>query len=150
MNSLVKVPPYSKLNFQRKIFFTQNWCNITLKLFWKKCKIASSLDTDKYTYFIYRCIFFFISKCGLWNKGENRKVTNTYVHWLYKHIILLNINSAQIGRRIAIRGYLKPPHSYILSAWKPHHSYIPSTKAIYPFTYYSVIGNTFVAFNCVL
>ena len=30
MNSLVKVPPYSKLNFQGKIFFTQNWCNITL------------------------------------------------------------------------------------------------------------------------
>ena len=30
MNSLIKVPPYSKLNFQRKIFFTQNWCNITL------------------------------------------------------------------------------------------------------------------------
>jgi tRNA U38,U39,U40 pseudouridine synthase TruA len=32
MNSLVKVPPYSKLNFQGKNFFTQNWCNITLKL----------------------------------------------------------------------------------------------------------------------
>jgi hypothetical protein len=30
MNSLVKVPPYSKFNFQGKIFFTQNWCNITL------------------------------------------------------------------------------------------------------------------------
>jgi hypothetical protein len=30
MNSLVKVPPYSKLNFQGKIFFAQNWCNITL------------------------------------------------------------------------------------------------------------------------
>ena len=30
MNSLGKVPPYSKLNFQGKIFFTQNWCNITL------------------------------------------------------------------------------------------------------------------------
>jgi hypothetical protein len=30
MNSLVKVPPYSKLNFQGKHFFTQNWCNITL------------------------------------------------------------------------------------------------------------------------
>jgi hypothetical protein len=29
MNSLVKIPPYSKLNFQGKIFFTQNWCNIT-------------------------------------------------------------------------------------------------------------------------
>jgi hypothetical protein len=29
MNSLVKVPPYSKLNFQGEIFFTQNWCNIT-------------------------------------------------------------------------------------------------------------------------
>jgi hypothetical protein len=27
MNSLVKVPPYSKLNFQGKHFFTQNWCN---------------------------------------------------------------------------------------------------------------------------
>jgi hypothetical protein len=31
MNSLVKVPPYYKLNFQGKIVFTQNWCNITLK-----------------------------------------------------------------------------------------------------------------------
>ena len=31
MNSLVNVPSYSKLNFQGKIFFTQNWCNITLK-----------------------------------------------------------------------------------------------------------------------
>ena len=31
MNSLVKVPPYSKLNFQGEIFSTQNWCNITLK-----------------------------------------------------------------------------------------------------------------------
>jgi hypothetical protein len=30
MNSLVKVPPYSKLNFQGQIFFAQNWCNITL------------------------------------------------------------------------------------------------------------------------
>jgi hypothetical protein len=30
MNSLVKVPSYSKLNFQGEIFFTQNWCNITL------------------------------------------------------------------------------------------------------------------------
>ena len=27
MNSLVKVPPYSKLNFQGQIFFTQNWYN---------------------------------------------------------------------------------------------------------------------------
>ena len=30
MNSLVKVPPYSILNFQGKNFFAQNWCNITL------------------------------------------------------------------------------------------------------------------------
>jgi hypothetical protein len=29
MNSLVKVLPYFKLNFQGKYFFTQNWCNIT-------------------------------------------------------------------------------------------------------------------------
>jgi hypothetical protein len=29
MNSLVKVPPHSKLNFQGEIVFTQNWCNIT-------------------------------------------------------------------------------------------------------------------------
>jgi hypothetical protein len=34
MNSLVKVPPYSKLNFQGKHFFTQNWCNITLNGWW--------------------------------------------------------------------------------------------------------------------
>jgi hypothetical protein len=32
MNSLVKVPPYSKLNFQREIVFTQNWCTITLSV----------------------------------------------------------------------------------------------------------------------
>jgi hypothetical protein len=32
LNSLVKVPPYSKLNFHGKIFFTQNWCNITLNV----------------------------------------------------------------------------------------------------------------------
>ena len=31
MNSLVKVLPYSKMNFEGKIFFTQNWCNITFK-----------------------------------------------------------------------------------------------------------------------
>ena len=31
MNSLVKVLPYSKLNFQGKFFFTQNWCNIILR-----------------------------------------------------------------------------------------------------------------------
>ena len=30
MNSLVMVPSYSKLNFLGKIFFTENWCNITL------------------------------------------------------------------------------------------------------------------------
>jgi hypothetical protein len=36
MNSLVKVPPYSKLNFQGKNFFTQNWCNITLNEFLRK------------------------------------------------------------------------------------------------------------------
>jgi hypothetical protein len=32
MNSLVKVPPYSILNFQGKIVFIQNWCNITLNV----------------------------------------------------------------------------------------------------------------------
>ena len=32
MNSLVKVLPYSKLNFQGEIFITQNWCNITLNV----------------------------------------------------------------------------------------------------------------------
>jgi hypothetical protein len=35
MNSLVKVPPYSKLNFQGNIFFNINWCNIVLKLLGK-------------------------------------------------------------------------------------------------------------------
>ena len=30
MNSLVKVPPYSKLNFQGTNFFTQNCCSISL------------------------------------------------------------------------------------------------------------------------
>jgi hypothetical protein len=33
MNRLVKVSPYSKLNFQGKKFFTQNWCNITLTFY---------------------------------------------------------------------------------------------------------------------
>jgi hypothetical protein len=41
MNSLVKVPPYSKLNFQGKNFFTQNWCNITLMV--KKYCVLSYL-----------------------------------------------------------------------------------------------------------
>ena len=44
MDSLVKVPPYSKLNFQGKHFFTQNWCNITLSLYlkviWGLCRCA--------------------------------------------------------------------------------------------------------------
>ena len=30
MSSLVKVPRYSKLNFQGKNVFNPNWCNITL------------------------------------------------------------------------------------------------------------------------
>ena len=29
---LVKVPPYSKWTFQGEIFFTPNWCNITLNI----------------------------------------------------------------------------------------------------------------------
>ena len=33
MSSLVKVPPYSKWNFQGKFLFTPNWCNITLSSF---------------------------------------------------------------------------------------------------------------------
>jgi hypothetical protein len=36
MNSLGKVPPYSKLNFQGTNFFTQNWCNITLSFYFKQ------------------------------------------------------------------------------------------------------------------
>ena len=32
MNSLVNVLPYSKLNFQGEIFFTKNWCKITLNI----------------------------------------------------------------------------------------------------------------------
>jgi hypothetical protein len=39
MNSLVKVPPYSKLNFQGKHFFTQNWCNITLNILYVVSKV---------------------------------------------------------------------------------------------------------------
>ena len=49
MNSLVKVPPYSKLNFPGKIFFTQNWCNITLnhyKGFTRVC-LSCDLESDK-------------------------------------------------------------------------------------------------------
>ena len=44
MNSLVKVPPYSKLNFQGKNVFTQNWCNITLNI-QKKQKSQIMLKT---------------------------------------------------------------------------------------------------------
>jgi len=50
MNSLVKVPPYSKLNFQGKIFFTQNWCNITLRM---------NIHTLLYIYLIL-CILFIL------------------------------------------------------------------------------------------
>jgi hypothetical protein len=47
MNSLVKVPPYSKLNFQGKIFFTQNWCNITLKQEYNQNQVVVTLFTIK-------------------------------------------------------------------------------------------------------
>ena len=46
MKSLVKVPPYSELNFQGKIFFTQNWCNITLT-FILKIFYCSKRQQDK-------------------------------------------------------------------------------------------------------
>jgi hypothetical protein len=49
MNSLVKVPPYSKLNFQGKIFFTQNWCNITLKLLGKSVHSYKSRSKRSHT-----------------------------------------------------------------------------------------------------
>jgi hypothetical protein len=47
MNSLVKVPPYSKLNFQGENFFTHNWCNITLSLY---LKVIWGLCTCNYSY----------------------------------------------------------------------------------------------------
>jgi hypothetical protein len=54
MNSLVKVPPYSKLNFQGKIFFTQNWCNITLSIDLnyiickhRLCALSLKIETDE-------------------------------------------------------------------------------------------------------
>jgi len=46
MNSLVKVPPYSKLNFQGKIFFTQNWCNITLNHYKGFTRVCPSCDLE--------------------------------------------------------------------------------------------------------
>jgi hypothetical protein len=59
MNGLVKVPPYSKLNFQGKIFFTQNWCNITLNFIQPKtyntadqsrflCNCHTSMNASQY------------------------------------------------------------------------------------------------------
>jgi hypothetical protein len=63
MNSLVKIPPYSKLNFQGKIFFTQNWCNITLSILPYLCILRTSVviliyvrKTFSYSYKICRKI----------------------------------------------------------------------------------------------
>ena len=63
MNSLVKIPPYSKLNFQGKIFFTQNWCNITLSILPYLCILRISVviliyvgKTFSYSYKICRKI----------------------------------------------------------------------------------------------
>ena len=63
MNSLVKIPPYSKLNFQGKIFFTQNWCNITLSILPYLCILRISVviliyvrKTFSYSYRICRKI----------------------------------------------------------------------------------------------
>ena len=47
MNSLVKIPPYSKLNFQGEIVFTQNCCNINPKFSKNKnipCHIVKADD----------------------------------------------------------------------------------------------------------
>jgi hypothetical protein len=52
-NSLVKVPPYSKLNFQEKKFFIQNWCNSCLfHVVWTNffCAIILMLYRDIYIY----------------------------------------------------------------------------------------------------
>ena len=63
MNSLVKIPPYSKLNFQGKFFFTQNWCNITLSILPYLCILRTSVviliyvrKTFSYSYKICRKI----------------------------------------------------------------------------------------------
>jgi hypothetical protein len=63
MNSLVKIPPYSKLNFQGKIFFTQNWCNITISILPYLCILRISVviliyvrKTFSYSYKICRKI----------------------------------------------------------------------------------------------
>jgi hypothetical protein len=53
MNSLVKVPPYSKLNFQGKKFFTQNWCNITLKF-----RIFLTMIIEEWLFHVVCTIFF--------------------------------------------------------------------------------------------
>ena len=45
MNSLVKVLPYSKLNFQGEIFFTQNWCNITLRIDRNFCSVHEEITS---------------------------------------------------------------------------------------------------------
>ena len=57
MNSLVKVPPYSKLNFEGKIFFIQNWCNITLECNIKK-KYIWNKKNNPYPFWLY--IFFIV------------------------------------------------------------------------------------------
>ena len=62
MNSLVKVPPYSILNFQGKIVFIQNWCNITLNVdCFRKEKYNTFLYLDDAYTFVYTYIAIVIS-----------------------------------------------------------------------------------------
>jgi hypothetical protein len=43
---MIADPPYSKLNFQGYIFFTQNWCNITLSIFYLPNTLHRKLWSD--------------------------------------------------------------------------------------------------------
>ena len=54
MHSLVKVPPYSKLNFQGTNFITQDWCNITLKYLCIHNRKKTCVNMNTYTIYYVR------------------------------------------------------------------------------------------------
>ena len=72
MNSLVKVPPYSKLNFQGNNFFTQNWCNINL--------IVTDADTNDQS-----------------NKAGARYVFPIYTHYKERNLIFPHYGTRRIN-----------------------------------------------------
>ena len=75
MNSLVKVSPYSKWNFQGKIFFTQNWCNITLNT----KKVKNDKVSPRHNYYFQLILIFLFS-------------SNYYYSGNYQISVLLSVN----------------------------------------------------------